>query len=172
MRHQRYRHETLQRELLPNVGATAGNFARLAVNLMSFYQDRFGNLPCRSDVLSIGPVADLHLVVDDKSNVDDVDVILNGNREIYDEDDLSSYLARLSRILNQFCASEDETPLARLDLVDAAELSALSGFNASAAVPETGTAPRTLPDLLSSQALLHADLPAVVDGNGGLSYGS
>ena len=168
VRHQRYRHETLKRELLPNFGGTAGDFARLVVNLMSFDQDdRFGDLPCRSHYFSHGPVADLHLVVDDKSNVDDMDVILYGNRDMYDEDDLSRYLARLSRIVDQLCASDDATPLAGLGLADAAELSALSGFNATATVPESGT----LPGLLSSQALLHADLPAVVDGNGRLSYG-
>ena len=168
VRHQRYRHETLRRDLLPNAAGAGGDLARLFVNLMSFEQDdRFGDLPCRSRVLSVGPVADLHLVVDDKSNVDDVDVILNGNRDLYTEDDLSCCLARLSRSLDWLCAAEDATPLARLGLADAAELSVLSGFNATAAVPESGT----LPGLLSSQALLHAELPAVADGNGRLSYG-
>nr|AEH95300.1 putative non-ribosomal peptide synthetase [Aplysina aerophoba bacterial symbiont clone AANRPS] len=168
VRHQRYRHETLRRELLPNIEDTAADFARLAVNLMSFDQDiRFGDLPCRTHLLSNGPVVDLHLVVDDNSNVGQVDVILYGNRDIYTEDDLACYLARLSRILDELCASEDATPLAGLGLADAAELSALSVFNATAAAPESGT----LPGLLSSQALRHADLPAVVYGGGRLSYG-
>jgi len=173
LRHQRYRHDTLQRELLPSVGGATGDFARLVVNLMSFVRnDWFGDLACRTRVLSNGPVADLHLVVDGTSSVDDVDVILNGNRDIYDEDDLPRYLARLNTTLDRLCASGDATPLAGLALADAAELSALSGFNATAAVPESGMPPRALPGLLSSQALLHADLAAVADGNGGrLSYG-
>ena len=168
VRHQRYRHETLRRELLPSVGATTADFARLAVNLMSLDQDvRFGDLPSRTHVFSHGPVADLHLVVNAASGLDEVDVILYGNRDLYGEDDLSRCLARLRRILGELCASGDDTPLAALTLTDAAERAALSRFNATAAAPARGT----LPDLLSKQALGHADSTAVVFGNERLSYG-
>ena len=167
VRHQRYRHETLLRELLPHSGDTTADFARLAVNVMSFDQDvRFGDLPSRTHVLSHGPAADLHLVVNAASSLDDVDVILYGNCDLYGEDDLSRCLARLRRILGQICACGDDTPLAALTLTDAGERAALSGFNATAAAPVSGT----LPGLLSSQALRHAELPAVVFGDGRLSY--
>ena len=168
VRHQRYRYETLRRKLLPHSGDTTADFARLAVNVMSFDGDvRFGDLPSRKHVLSHGPTANLHLVVNAASSLDEVDVILYGNRDLYDEDDLSRCLARLRRILGAICARGDDTPLAALTLTDAAELSALSGFNATAAPPVSGT----LPGLLSSQALRHAELPAVVFGDGRLSYG-
>ena len=168
VRHQRYRHETLRRELLPNLGDTTADFARLAVNLMFFDQEvRFGDLPSRTHVLSHGPVADLNLVVNAVSSLDGVDVILYGNGELYGEDDLLRCLARLRRILGEICACGDDTPLAALTLTDAAERAALSGFNATAVTPVSGT----LPDLLSKQALGHADSTAVVFGDGRLCYG-
>ena len=166
LRHQRYRHEALRSELLPHQGTTA-DFARLSVNLMPFDQDiSFGGLASRTHYLSTGPVLDVRLLVNDDSRVDELDLILDGNREIYREADLSCRMARLNRVLDVLCASGDATPLAGLTLTDAAEHAMLSGFNATAAPPLTGT----LPGLLSSQASRHAATTAVVFGDERLSY--
>ena len=168
VRHQRYRYETLRRELLPHSGDTTADFARLAVNVMSFDQD-VRSVICPPERMSFR--TDRWRICRSSSMPSPVSTrrtsSCTGTATCTATTTCHVVWPVCGRILGAICACGDDTPLAALTLTDAAELSALSGFNATAAPPVSGT----LPGLLSSQALRHAELPAVVFGDGRLSYG-
>ena len=70
-------------------------------------------------------------------------------------------------ILDQFRDLGSERALGSLRLASDIEVECLSGFNATSCAVDVGV----LPDLLSDRAVLDAGSPAVVFGDGALSYG-
>jgi len=143
LRHQRYRWEDLRRdlELGPDETAIYGT----TVNLISFdYRLSFAGYPTHEHNLSAGPVDDLVIVAYDCLGGADLRIIFNANPDHYTPEELAVHLRRFSGLLHQLAVTASNTPVHRLDLLEAAERrTLLEDFNATARpVPEA-----TLPEL-------------------------
>jgi enterobactin synthetase component F len=113
LRHQLYRNEDIRKDL--GFGPSDADPFHLSVNLMPFdYDLGFGSCSSRTRNLSNGPVGGLSLLVYDQSDSPGLRVDCRGNRELYTEDELGGYLARLERLLEQLSGLDGDAPLALL----------------------------------------------------------
>ncbi|MFI0819508.1 non-ribosomal peptide synthase/polyketide synthase [Streptomyces sp. NPDC021098] len=166
LRHQRYRYEDLSREL----GAVAGG-RRLfgpTVNVMPFFYDlAFGEARAVPGNLSIGPVQDLSLCVDDRAGDGTPRLHLDTNPAVYDADDGAAHGRRVLRLLESFATAGAETPIGRLDLLPPDERARAVS---PAPAPRHDAPPHTLPRLFEEQAARTPDAIAVTAGDAALTY--
>ncbi|BDT95642.1 hypothetical protein IFM12275_56180 [Nocardia sputorum] len=161
LRHQRYRHEDIQRDAERAAGlAHRGLFGPLA-NIMLFRSDlTLGATVGRYHVLSTGPIEDLGLTVY-YGDRDRVHVDFEANPHLYTADDVARQHARFLRYLERLAATEPDTALAAVDVATELELEVSTriwnetGFDVEAQLPgrSAGFAPvATLVSMFEAQA--------------------
>ncbi|MGV9972077.1 non-ribosomal peptide synthase/polyketide synthase [Nocardia beijingensis] len=160
LRHQRYRHEDIQRDAERATGpARRGLFGPLA-NIMLFRSDlTLGATAGRYHVLSTGPVEDLSLNVY-YGDRDRVHVDFEANPHLYTADDVARQHARFLRYLERLVATEPDTALAAVEVATELELEVSTriwnetGFDVEALLPgrRAGFAPvATLVSMFEAQ---------------------
>ncbi|MEV4561064.1 amino acid adenylation domain-containing protein, partial [Kitasatospora sp. NPDC049285] len=119
LRHQRYRQEDLARDLQAIGGGT--RLASVSVNVMPFdYDTTFGGHPVTAHNLSNGVVEDIEISALDRGDGRDVQLIFDGNAELYTDEEIAGHHARFLHFLDRVTRHPD-LPLGRIDLLDDAE---------------------------------------------------
>ncbi|WP_322521666.1 amino acid adenylation domain-containing protein [Guyparkeria halophila] len=168
-RHQRYRHEHLQRDL--HLGHEPGRLFGALVNILPFAQaPRFAGLQARLRNLAAGPADDLSFFCRPAEGT--VEIELDANADRYDGDELARHHQRLLHYLDGFVRCGDDEPLATVPLLlDDEARQVLTAWNDTATpVPRT-----TLADWLH-ESIEHAATrpnspPAIIFECQSLSYG-
>ncbi|MGW6693671.1 non-ribosomal peptide synthase/polyketide synthase, partial [Rhodococcus sp. NPDC054953] len=167
LRHQRYRHEDIRRDLAEGLGAGGDRgFFGPAINIMNFHSEiTLGAETGRFNVLSTGPVEDLSIniypsVVGRSTRID-----FEANPNRYTDRELRDHHDRFLRLLDRFLSADPADRVADLDVLDAAERAALVPFVGGAA-PE----PVLLPDLFAAGAAVDPDAIALRRGPDTISY--
>ncbi|MFJ1966840.1 condensation domain-containing protein, partial [Streptomyces massasporeus] len=162
LRHQRYRHEDMLRDL----GAVHGDLGLLHINVMPFdYNLRFSGLTATAHNLSTGPVDGIRIDVYARSGFQ-INVDVNPDApDVESPDDITRHYLNA---LTWLATAAPTDRLARADLLDVEErLRVVSGWNDTAAE----VAPTTLPGLFAGQVVRTPDAVAVVAEGVELSYG-
>ncbi|MFI9631093.1 non-ribosomal peptide synthase/polyketide synthase [Nocardia sp. NPDC051929] len=168
LRHQRYRHEDIQRDTERAAGpARRGLFGPLA-NIMLFRSDlTLGATVGRYHVLSTGPVEDLSLNVY-YGDRDRVHVDFEANPHLYTADDVARQHARFLRYLERLVATEPDTALAAVDVATELELEVSTriwnetGFDVEAQLPGRSAAFAPVATLVSMFEAQAARTPSAV----------
>jgi enterobactin synthetase component F len=165
LRHQRYRHEDLLRELRTSTGNQL-TLTGPVVNVMPFdFEIDFAGHPSRMNTVSHGPVHDLAVGIFEERD-GQVRVDLDGNAESYDDADLAAHQDRLPRLLRSVVADPDRA-VGDLDILAPRERRRLLHEYNDTAVPVPTT---TLVELFAAQAAATPDAVAVEFGDTALSY--
>ncbi|MFF9091084.1 amino acid adenylation domain-containing protein, partial [Streptomyces sp. NPDC014991] len=169
LKHQRYRYEDLGREL-----RTVGGERRLfgpTVNIMSFpYALAFGTARATTRNLSIGPVADLSVRVDDRFGDGSLHVDFDANPALYEAEENAAHQRRFLRVLEGLAAADPEQPVGRIDLLLPGERARALPPPPAADASRAAAPALTLPALFEEQAARTPDAVAVADGEGELTY--
>ncbi|MFX0576171.1 non-ribosomal peptide synthase/polyketide synthase [Nocardia nepalensis] len=163
LRHQRYRHEDIRRDV-EHDGRPARRalFGPLA-NIMLFGSElTLGDTVGRYHVLSTGPVEDLSLNVY-YGERDSVHVDFEANPNLYAADDIARHHARFFQYLRRLVAAEIDTPMAAVTVATALELEVSTRiWNATAYDVHTAVAGApTLVSMFEAQAGRTPDAVAV-----------
>ncbi|WP_275127684.1 non-ribosomal peptide synthetase [Streptomyces monomycini] len=179
LRHQRYRYEDIIRDLR-SVGGERRLFGP-TVNIMSFASElTFGEAKATAHNLSIGPVADLSVRVDDRLGGGALHLDIDANPALYDAAETAAHQQRFLRLLESFATADPERPVGRIDFLLRGEHAAVlpaqpaaNGFkqgSKAADGTEPGAPGLTLPLLFEEQAARTPGAVAVVTENGELTY--
>ncbi|MFD7383491.1 amino acid adenylation domain-containing protein [Streptomyces anulatus] len=155
VRHQRYRHEDIRRDL------RLGREQHLVgphVNLVLFdYGLRFAGHSATAHNLPTGPITDFALVLDTRSTGGGLRLDFDANAALYDESAIAAHQGRFLDLLSRLSACDPGTPVGRLDTTTAGERAAGSAVPVAAADPAA-----TLPELFERVAADRPDRTAVV----------
>ena len=165
LRHQRYPHEVLRRDL--GLAPDAADLFGTVVNVSPFERlAQFGETPGLTHNLSNGPVHDLSIVCYEAGPAG-MRIDLNGNVARYTPETLARHATRLLRLLQAVGQAGPDARLGELPLLDAAErVEVVEGFNATAReVPSA-----TLPDRFEAQVARTPGATALVFGDVQLTY--
>jgi enterobactin synthetase component F len=166
LRHRRYPHEVLRRDL--GIEPRAPDLFGTVVNVLPFKRDaNFGGTFGRTHNLSNGPVRDLGIVFYEADSTG-LRLDLNGNVDRYDAGELAVHAVRLLDLVRAIAvAAPDSTRLGELPLLKAAERElVIAGFNDTAhEVPAS-----SLPELFEAQVARSPLATALVLGRESLSY--
>ncbi|WP_159391568.1 MULTISPECIES: AMP-binding protein [Streptomyces] len=170
VKHERYRHEELRREL--GITGTARRLHGPTVNIMPFdYDLRFGELRGQMFNLSNGPVDDLCIAFygGRPGKRDGLRVDFDANPSLYSAEELAAHQKRFLHFLTE--ALDADCSLADIDLATPAERAlTMSEWNATGPGGAHTTSSATLPALFEAQAERTPDAVAVVCGDACLSY--
>ncbi|AKJ29077.1 non-ribosomal peptide synthetase [Caldimonas brevitalea] len=165
LRHQRYRGETMLRDL-QQAGAVARLYAH-NVNVMAFDSEVwFAGHAGRTCNLSNGPVDDLSLTIYDDGEGKGLRIAFDAPAALYTEDELSGHRERFIRLANTLVADLG-APIAAVDLMAAEERQRLlTDWN----VAEPSPRRTTLASLFEQQAGRAPDAVALVASEERLTY--
>lgn len=162
LRHQRFRHEDITRDVLGAAAGRRGFFGPM-VNVMLFFEHiDFGRLPGALHILSTGPVEDASVNVYD-CLTGGMRLDLEANPRVYDDAEVTGHHRRLVDFLARFVDSTVSRPVLDIPLHTEAEAKVVT---ARAAGETVDVGADTLPDLLAVAAERFADHPAVIDPHG------
>ncbi|MFB7455034.1 amino acid adenylation domain-containing protein [Streptomyces sp. NPDC056188] len=163
VRHQRYRHEDMRRDL--RLGPEQ-HLIGPHVNLVLFdYDLDFAGHRATVRNLPGGPITDLAIVLDTRSADGALRFDFDANAALYDEESLAAHQQRFLDLLSRLCACDPATPVGRLDTATDEERARVL----TPPVPvETPAA--TLPELFERVAAEHPERTAVVSDGLGHSY--
>ncbi|MDJ0429704.1 non-ribosomal peptide synthetase [Rhodococcus qingshengii] len=118
LRHQKYRHEDLRRDL--NAGdhsiADGRGFHGPLINLMLFHSGiTLGDAHGELNVISTGPIEDLSVNVYQTSAAEEIQIDFAANPDLYTNEDISRHHRRFLEFLELFCAAESGTRLMDID---------------------------------------------------------
>ncbi|NUT48874.1 MAG: non-ribosomal peptide synthetase, partial [Saccharothrix sp.] len=130
LKHQRYRVSRIRRGmgLAADDRRPFGPFVNILPQQTTF---PLGDCEVEVNNLSTGLIEDLMLTVVDAPD-GGLEVHLNGNPELYTDEEAREHLARFTAFLDRFARAGDDEPLARLDVLDPAERSAGLGATTGA----------------------------------------
>ncbi|MEV5593674.1 non-ribosomal peptide synthase/polyketide synthase [Streptomyces sp. NPDC052496] len=169
--HQRYRYEDIIRDL-----RTVGGGRRLfgpTVNIMSFASElTFGEARGTARNLSIGPVSDLSVRVDDRLGGGALQLDLDANPALYDAAETAAHHRRFLRLLENLATADPELPVGRLDFLLPGERAEVLPARPTEAAPkvegsEADLHGPTLPALFEAQAARTPGALAVLAGDAG-----
>ncbi|MFI8566235.1 amino acid adenylation domain-containing protein [Rhodococcus sp. NPDC078407] len=164
LRHQRYRAEDIRRDA--GAGSETRGFFGPAINIMAYETEvAFGALTGEFNVLSTGPVEDLSVNIYPASSGTRSRVEFEGNPNIYGAEQFADLHRRFLTLFERFLAADSDTPVRELDVLDAAERSALVPLAGPDAV-----AAELFPNLLRRGVEAAADNIAVEAGDETLTY--
>ncbi len=125
LKHQRYRVSRIRRGmgLASDDRRPFGPFVNILPQQTTF---ALGDCEVEVNNLSTGLIEDLMLTVVDAPD-GGLEVHLNGNPELYTDEEAREHLARFTAFLERFARAGDDEPLARLDVLDRGERSAWLG---------------------------------------------
>ncbi|GAB19874.1 putative non-ribosomal peptide synthetase [Gordonia effusa NBRC 100432] len=162
LRHQRFRHEDITRDVLGAANGRRGFFGPM-VNVMLFFEHiDFGDLHGALNILSTGPVEDASVNVYD-CMVGGMRLDLEANPNVYDRADVETHHRRLIDFLTRFVVSETTSSATDLSMLSGDEAIRITENCAGESIELGAT---TLTDLLRSAAVRFTDRPAVVDPQG------
>ncbi|MFS4104347.1 amino acid adenylation domain-containing protein [Streptomyces sp. PD-S100-1] len=161
LRHERYRHEDLCREL--GLGGREGGLFGPLVNFMPYERDLdFGGAAGRVTNLASGPAPDLSVAVSGRADGSPGALVFDANPELHDAHGLALHAARLAAFVQRAAASPG-TPVGDLDLLAPYERATLLVRRAPAAADGVD-----VPGLVAAQT---AAAPAIECGEQTLTYG-
>ena len=165
LRHQRYRHEDMLRDLRRVDG---GSLYGLLVNVISFdYAIRFGDCTAIAHSLASGPVGDIRISVFDWSADGSVQITFDTNRDLYSEELGKDIARRFRRALDWVISASPADYVGRIEMLGGAERDqVLEGWNDTARPVPAGT----LPGLFAARVARVPDAVAVADGDVVLTY--
>jgi amino acid adenylation domain-containing protein/non-ribosomal peptide synthase protein (TIGR01720 family) len=166
LRHERFRLEDLQRELVPDgeVGALIGPI----VNFMPYGGPlRFGEIPATSHNLASGPVLDLFVTVRPDPSSGTMSLVMDGNPELHDLESLTGHQERLTAFVRAV-ARDPDTAVARIDVLGAAERRELLVERNATALPLSD---ETVPELFRQRAAAAPADIALLHGGVTMTYG-
>ena len=168
-RHQRYRHERLQRDM--QLGHEPGRLFGALVNILPFARaPRFSGLEARLDNLAAGPADDLSFFCRPAEGTVDIEIDANADR--YDADELARHCRRLTHYLTGFAHCRDDEPLAGVSLLlDDEARQVLNEWNDTDAPVTRTTLADWLGDSIGRAAARSESPPAIVFESESLSYG-
>ena len=117
LRHQKYRHEDLRRDLNAGSGAIADGrgFHGPLINLMLFHSGiTLGDATGELRVISTGPVEDLSVNVYQPSTTD-IQIDFAANPNLYTDETLTAHHCGFLDFLELFCAASTDTRLSDID---------------------------------------------------------
>ncbi|MFH9403204.1 amino acid adenylation domain-containing protein [Streptomyces sp. NPDC017638] len=161
LRHERYRHEDLCREL--GVTGREGGLLGTLVNFMPYERDLdFGGATGRVTNLASGPAPDLSVAVSGRPDGTPGTLLFDAGPELHDADGLAAHAARLASFVARASASV-HTPIGELELLTPDERAAL--------LPLRAPSPAHTGDVPGLVAARPAGEPAVEAGKTTLTYG-
>jgi enterobactin synthetase component F len=167
LRHQRYRHIDLARDLqLPDGG---NGFLGPHVNIMTYdYDFDFAGHRVVGHNLSNGTVEDLSIMGYDRSDGTGIRIDLNANSNLYTADGLIAHRERYLELLRTLADTSDkERTVGAIELLTAEERRRAAEEWNDTAHATSGT---TLPALFAAQAARTPDAEALVFGDTRLTY--
>ncbi|AJE43577.1 non-ribosomal peptide synthetase [Streptomyces nodosus] len=168
VRHQRYRHEDIRRDL--RLGPDQ-HLIGPHVNLVLFdYELAFAGHAATVRNLPGGPITDLAIVVDTRSTDGGLRFDFDANSALYDEESLAAHQRRFLGLLSALCAADPSTPVGRLDTATADERARALVRPAPVDVPAEAPVAATLPELFERVAAEHPERTAVTANGTGHSY--
>ncbi|MEU4887761.1 amino acid adenylation domain-containing protein [Streptomyces xinghaiensis] len=115
IRHQRYRQEDVSSDLQAAGGGT--RLAAVNVNVMPFdYDTTFAGHPVSAHNVSNGVVDDIEISALDRNDGREVQLIFDGNSDLYTDREIADHHARFLRFLERVTQQPD-VPLGRIDLL-------------------------------------------------------
>ncbi|MFF9023612.1 amino acid adenylation domain-containing protein [Streptomyces eurythermus] len=161
LRHERYRHEDLCREL--GVIGREGGLLGTLVNFMPYERDLdFGGATGRVTNLASGPAPDLTVAVSGRSDGSPGALLFDAAPELHDAAGLAAHAARLTAFVLR-AADSVRTPIGELDLLTPGERTAL--------LPVRAPSPAYRGDVPGLVAGRPAGAPALECGDTTLTYG-
>ncbi|MFI9599854.1 amino acid adenylation domain-containing protein [Streptomyces sp. NPDC052043] len=163
VRHQRYRHEDIRRDL--GLGPEQ-HLIGPHVNLVLFdYAPDFAGHGATVHNLPGGPITDLAIVLDTRSTDGALRFDFDANSALYDQESLATHQSRFLDLLSRLCACDPATPVGRLDTATDEERARVL----TPPVPVKAPA-ATVPELFERVAAEHPGRTAVVSDGVGHSY--
>ncbi|WP_344518020.1 condensation domain-containing protein, partial [Streptomyces paradoxus] len=161
LRHERYRHEEILRDLKMVDRVLCG----LHINVMAFdYDLHFGDLPVAAHNLSTGPVDGIRIDVYGRSGLQ---INVDANPGLYDATSAADVLRRFLNVVHWLTTSPPTEPVGRAELLGEVERRrVVSEWNDTAAVVPVGT----LPELFEAQVGRAPDAVAIVADGVEVSY--
>ncbi|WP_330180111.1 non-ribosomal peptide synthase/polyketide synthase [Nocardia sp. NBC_01503] len=168
LRHQRYRHEDMQRDR-GAAGAQRSLFGPV-VNIMLFHNGiRFGSADATMHLLSTGPVEDLSVNIYNGAGAGELHIDFIGNPARYTVDELRAHHRRFLDYLGEFLRTAPESKLAQVTVMGPAERELV--LREWALTPAQARPSRdTLADLFDATVAAHATATAVTCAGVALSY--
>ncbi|WP_327146071.1 non-ribosomal peptide synthase/polyketide synthase [Nocardia sp. NBC_01327] len=168
LRHQRYRHEDMQRDR--GAAGEHRSFFGPVVNIMLFHNGlRFGRAAATMHLLSTGPVEDLSVNIYNGSGAGELHVDFIGNPARYTADELRAHHRRFLDYLTEFLSTAPESVLADLAVMGPAEQELV--LRDWARTPaESLPSEDTLADLFDATVAAHAGATAVTCDGVSLTY--
>ncbi|WP_169812539.1 non-ribosomal peptide synthetase [Nocardia acidivorans] len=168
LRHQRYRHEDMQRDR-----GVAGEHRSLfgpVVNIMLFHNGiRFGPAEATMHLLSTGPVEDLSINIYNGAGPGELHIDFIGNPARYTADELRAHHRRFLDYLAEFLRTAPETNLSRVTVMGPAERElVLRDWALTPSLVRDGD--QTLADRFDATVAEHGTATAVRCDGVGLSY--
>ncbi|WP_460625097.1 amino acid adenylation domain-containing protein, partial [Kitasatospora kifunensis] len=162
LRHQRYRHEDMLRDL----NRVHSSLCGVHINVMSFgYDLKFGDFPTTAHNLSTGPVDDLRIDIYDRHGLQ---INVDANSEIHDEASASDVSRRFMNVVNWLATTSPTEAVGHAELLDADERrQLLVEWNDTAVEVPVGT----LPELFEARVASAPEAVAVVFDGVEVSFG-
>ncbi|MGW3566330.1 amino acid adenylation domain-containing protein [Streptomyces sp. NPDC000941] len=166
--HQRYPYDELRRDLRL-LGTDEQLFGVLVNIVPAGSETAFTGLEARLTALSGGPVTDLNITCHPGPDGQGARVEFEANPDRYTAAELAAHQARFTEFLARFLAAPPDLPLARVDVLTAAERAQALAVGRPPG-PARDIAPRTFPELFEEQVRRTPDAPAVLTPEGALDY--
>ncbi|MBW8485474.1 non-ribosomal peptide synthetase [Actinomadura parmotrematis] len=120
LRHQRYRHEDLQRDL--KLLGERRNLYGTVINIMAFdYRLDFAGTPGRMHAVTVGPNDDLMINIYDNFDGAGMRVDFEAHPDLYDADEVAAHHDRYIRLMRELAAVDPSTRLRDVEILDEAE---------------------------------------------------
>ncbi|MGC0317833.1 amino acid adenylation domain-containing protein, partial [Kitasatospora acidiphila] len=167
IRHQRYRQEDVSRDLQAVGGGT--RLASVSVNVMPFdYDTTFAGHQVTAHNLSNGVVEDIEISALDRNDGREVQLIFDGNADLYSDAEITDHHTRFLRFLARVTA-QPERPIGQFDLLGDEEAELLrAGWDATRRDDDGGL--RHIADRVREHAAESPDAIAVTDRTGDTDY--
>ncbi|MGY0056241.1 amino acid adenylation domain-containing protein [Streptomyces sp. LZ34] len=166
--HQRYPYDELRRDLRL-LGTDEQLFGALVNIVPAGSETAFTGREAHLTALSGGPVTDLNITCHPGPDGQDARVEFEANPDRYTAAELAAHQARFTEFLARFLAAPPDLPLARVDVLTAAERARALAVGRPPG-PARHIAPRTFPELFEEQVRRTPHAPAVLSTEGALDY--
>ena len=166
LKHQRYRYEAMRRDrhLLANDQRLVGPHVNV---LLAAQPLSFDGVTATVRNLVGGPVEDLSLVVNGRSDDGRVQLELHANADLYSNEDLEAHCARLHRLTGELIRELDERTLSLIDIATEAELHWTRSVEHG---PEAAIPDGTVVDLFQERVRESPDSIALSEEDRSLTY--
>ncbi|MFH8472611.1 amino acid adenylation domain-containing protein [Streptomyces sp. NPDC018000] len=163
--HQRHPYDELRRDLRL-LGSNEQLFGVLVNIMPSGSETPFAGREAVLTALSGGQVSDLNITCHPGPDGRDLRIEFEANPDRYTAEELAEHQGRFLDFLGRFLAAAPDLPLARVDVLTAAERIRVLAAGAGTPDPAQPVAPRTFPELFEAQVRRTPHAPAVISAAG------